>query len=97
MTPGLEPKVAAVHFAVVNGQPQPRVQSPLPMKVHIDTIYRIRFDAVGDHFSTFVQDEKVDDWTDDRLKMGGVGLYSDRGETMPRPRAVSVVPLVIKR
>jgi hypothetical protein len=44
-----------------------------------------------------VQDEKVDDWTDDRLKLGGVGLYSDRGETMPRPRTVSVVPLVIKR
>jgi hypothetical protein len=86
-----------VHFAVVDGQPQQRAQSPLPMKVRVDTIYRIRFDAVGDHFTTFVQDEKVDDWTDDRLKLGGVGLYSDRGETMPRPRAVSVVPLVIKR
>ncbi len=97
VTPGLEPKVAVVHFAVVNGQAQPHVQTPLPMKVHIDTIYRIRFDAVGDHFSTWVQDEKVDDWTDDHLKIGGVGLYSDRGETMPRPRSVSVVPLVIKR
>ena len=97
VTAGLEPKVDVVHFAVVDGQAQQHVQSPLPMKVHIDTIYRIRFDAVGDHFSTWVQDEKVDDWTDDRLKIGGVGLYSDRGETMPRPRAVSVVPLVIKR
>ena len=65
--------------------------------MRIDTVYRIRFEAVGEHFSTWVQDEKVDDWTDDRLKIGGVGLYSDRGETMPRPRTVSVVPLVIKR
>jgi len=97
VTPGLEPKVAVEHFAVVDGQAQPHAQSALPMKVRIDTVYRIRFDAVGDHFSTWVQDEKVDDWTDDRLKIGGVGLYSDRGETMPRPRTVSVVPLVIKR
>ena len=97
VTPGLEPKVDVVHFAVIDGQPQQHVQSPLPMKVRIDTLYRIRFDAVGDHFSTWVQDEKVDDWTDDRLKIGGVGLYSDRGETMPRPRSVSVVPLVIRR
>jgi len=97
VTPGLEPKVDVVHFAVVDGQSQPRTRSELPMKVRIDTVYRIRFEAVGDHFSTWVQDEKVDDWTDDRLKLGGVGLYSDRGETMPRPRTVSVVPLVIKR
>ena len=97
VTPGLEPNVAIVHFSVVNGRPQARTQNPLPMKVRIDTLYKIRFDAVGDHFSTYVQDEKVDDWTDDRLKTGGVGLYSDRGETMPRPRAVSVLPLVIKR
>jgi hypothetical protein len=96
-TPGLEPKVDAVHFAVVDGQPQIHAKTELPMKVRIDTVYRIRFEAVGDHFSTWVQDEKVDDWTDDRLKVGGVGLYSDRGETMPRPRTVSVVPLVIKR
>jgi hypothetical protein len=96
-TPGLEPKVDVVHFAVVDGQPQIHAKTELPMKVRIDTVYRIRFEAVGDHFSTWVQDEKVDDWTDDRLKVGGVGLYSDRGETMPRPRTVSVVPLVIKR
>jgi hypothetical protein len=97
VTPGLEPKVEAVHFAVVNGQPQERAHTPLPMKVRIDTLYKVRFDAIGDRFSTFVQDEKVDDWTDDRLKTGGVGLYNDRGERMTLKGGVSVVPLVIKR
>lgn len=97
VTPGLEPTVDAVHFAVIDGQAQQHVHTPLPMKVRIDTLYKVRFDAVGDHFSTWVQDQKVDDWTDDRLKTGGIGLYNDRGERMTLKGGVSVVPLVIKR
>ena len=37
-----------------------------------------------------MQDQKVDEWTDDRLKTGGVGLYSDRGERMPLVGTVNV-------
>jgi hypothetical protein len=97
VTPGLDPIIAVVHFAVIDGQAQTRVQSPLPMKVRLDTLYKVRFDALGDHFTTWVQDQKVDDWTDDRLKMGGAGLYGERGERMSLKDGFSVLPLVIKR
>ena len=95
--PGLEPTVALVRFAVLNGEEQPRSQFPLKLPVRIDTLYKIRFDAVGDHFTTWVQDQQVDDWTDDHLQRGGVGLYNERGERMSLRGSVNVVPLAIKR
>ncbi len=95
--PGLEPTVALVRFAVINGEEQPRAQFPLSLPVHIDTLYKIRFDAVGDRFTTYVQDQKVDEWTDGRIKTGGIGLYNERGELRTVKGGVSVVPLVIKR
>jgi hypothetical protein len=95
--PGLEPTVALVRFAVINGEEQVRAQLPLPMKVRRDTMYKIRFDAVGSHFTTYVQDEKVDEWTDDQVKTGGVGLYSDRGEVATLKGGMSVLPLIVRR
>jgi len=94
--PGINPAVALVRFAVINGEEEPRSQFPLTMPVRLDTMYKIRFDVVGNHFTTWVQDQKVDDWTDDRLKTGGVGLYSERGERSSLKGAVSIVPLVVK-
>ena len=95
--PGLEPTVALVRFAVINGEEQVRAQLPLPMKVRRDTMYKIRFDAVGSHFTTYVQDEKVDEWTNDQVKTGGVGLYSERGEVATLKGGMSVLPLLIKK
>lgn len=95
--PGLEPTVALVRFAVVNGEEQAHAQLPLPMKVRRDTMYKIQFDAVGNHFTTYVQDEKVDDWTDGRIKTGGVGLYSERGEVASLKGGMNVVPLIVRK
>lgn len=95
--PGLEPTVALIHFAVINGEEQVHAQLPLPMKVRRDTLYKIRFDAVGSSFTTYVQDEKVDEWTDDNVKTGGVGLYSERGEVASLKGGMSVLPLIVRR
>jgi hypothetical protein len=95
--PGLEPTVALVRFAVVKGEEQAHAQLPLPMKVRRDTLYKIRFDAVGDHFITYVQDEKIDEWTDNRVKTGGVGLYSERGEVATLKGGMSVLPLIVRK
>jgi len=96
--PGLNPTVSLVRYAVIGGEELPHSQFPLNMPVRIDTMYKIRFDAVGDHFTTWVQDQKVDDWTDTRLKTGGVGLYSDRGESRTiKNGTLRVAPLVIKK
>jgi len=96
VTPGLEPAIALVHFAVVDGHDENRVAVPLPMKVRIDTIYKIRFDAFGNRFTTWVQDQKIDEWTDSRFGSGGVGFFSERDELAAMQGPVNVVPLVPK-
>jgi len=96
VTPGLEPTVALVHFAVVDGQDEDRVVIPLPMKVRIDTTYKIRFEAFGNHFTTWIQDQKIADWTDSRFGSGGVGFFSERDEKAAMQGTVNVVPLVPK-
>jgi hypothetical protein len=96
--PGINPTVSVVRYAVIGGEEGPHAQLPLNMPVRIDTMYKVRFDAVGDHFTTWVQDQKVDDWTDARLKTGGVGLYSDRGESrILKSGSLRVAPLVVKK
>jgi hypothetical protein len=92
--PGLEPTVALVHFAVVDGHDENRVEVPLPMKVRVDTTYKIRFEAMGTHFSAWVQGQKIDEWTDSRFGSGGVGLFSDKDEHAALQGIVNVVPLV---
>jgi len=92
--PGLEPTVALVHFAVVDGHDENRVSVPLPMKLRVDTTYKIRFEAMGTHFSAWVQGQKIDEWTDNRFGSGGVGLFSERDEHSALQGIVNVVPLV---
>jgi hypothetical protein len=94
VTPGLEPTIALVHFAVVDGHDENRVAVPLPMKVRIDTTYKIRFDAIGNRFTTWVQDQKIDEWTDSRFGSGGVGFFSEQNEQAAMQGTVNVVPLV---
>jgi hypothetical protein len=93
VTPGLEPTVALIRFAVIGGKEQPRVQVPLPIKVHLDTLYKIRTDVVGQRFSTWVQDQKVDEWTDSRIEAGGAGLYYDSGDSAKLKGTVTLTPL----
>ncbi|MCU1336935.1 MAG: hypothetical protein JWO19_2516 [Bryobacterales bacterium] len=96
VTPGLEPTVALVHFAVIDGQDENRVVIPLPMKVRVDTVYKIRFEAIGNHFITWIQGQKIDEWTDSRFGSGGVGLFSERDEQAALQGNVNVVALVPK-
>lgn len=91
--PGLDPDIALVRFAVIDGKEQPRQQVPLPLKVHLDTLYKIRLDAVGNRFTTWVQDQQVDQWTDNRIEAGGVGLYYDAGESARLKGTLNVIPL----
>jgi hypothetical protein len=91
--PGPDPAVDLVRFAVINGEEQPRTQIPLPMPVRADTLYRVRVEAVGNHFTTWVQDQKVDEWTDGNISAGGAGLYDERGEHGSVKGGVNVSPL----
>jgi hypothetical protein len=94
--PGLTPTVALARFAVINGEEQPRAQFPLPIKTRLDTLYKVRVDVTSSKFTTFVQDQKVDEWQEDQIKTGGVGLYNERGERA-QIRLVKVTPLALTR
>jgi hypothetical protein len=91
--PGTEPAVVASHYAVINGEEMARTRVPVPPATGADAIYKVRFQAVGNHFITWVQDQKVEDWTDDRIKSGGVGLYTEDGERATLRSNFTVVPL----
>ncbi len=94
--PGLEPTVQFVRFAMVEGQEQSRMSLTLPFPVRIDTLYKIRTDVVGSHITTWIQEHKLDDWTDEHVKTGGAGLYYERGERASLKGGLNVVPLTLK-
>ena len=93
VTPGLNPTVALVRFLVLNGKEQERKQIPLAMQVHLDTTYKVRMDVMGNHFTTWVQDQKVDQWTDGQIEAGGVGLYYENGDSAKLRDTLNVIPL----
>jgi hypothetical protein len=49
-------------------------------------------DAYGNRFTAWIQDRKVDEWTDDRLMTGGAGLYSESGERALLQGGFRVIP-----
>ena len=79
-TGGSTPQMALVHYAVIEGREGPKKEVPLPISVYKDTLFRIRMDIQGPHFSVQVQGTVVDYWKDTRLKAGGVGFFTGRGE-----------------
>ena len=95
--PGPEFAVALTRFAVIGGDEKPHSQVPLALLVRPDTTYRVRFEGIGNRFTTWIQDQKVDEFTDDRIGRGGIGLLSERGELAAIQGTVSVVPLTIKK
>lgn len=74
------PNVELVRYAVVDGRVGSRKSFPLPMQVRLDTIYRVRVDVRGSDFVTMIQGQVVDVFSDDRLRRGGVGFFSESGE-----------------
>jgi hypothetical protein len=80
LEPGPRPLVAMVRYPVIGGNTGSRVLTPLRMMVHANTPYRVTMDVKGNKYRTFIEDQEADFWTDDRLKTGGVGFFSEAGE-----------------
>ena len=79
--PGLRPVVAMVHYAVVGGKKGRSVATPLSMMMHNDEPYHVSVDVKGNHVITSIEGQEVDSWTADVLKAGGVGFFSEVGES----------------
>ncbi|MFN7934632.1 MAG: hypothetical protein U0R19_14985 [Bryobacteraceae bacterium] len=74
------PTAVVEHYAVIQGKMVSLARRPLPMQVQPDTSYRVLMDVRGNGFTLSVQGQVVDHWSDDRLKTGGIGFFSARGE-----------------
>ncbi|MBI4874804.1 MAG: hypothetical protein HY822_09250 [Acidobacteria bacterium] len=74
------PAAVMVRYAMVNGKPEGVVQAPLPMTVRSDMFYRVAVEVRGSDFTTSVQGQIVDHWSDQRFDRGAVGFFSDKGE-----------------
>jgi hypothetical protein len=79
--PGPTPITALIRYAVVNGKETTHTQVLLPFEnLSMTTMYKVRMDAKGSTFTTWVNERMVDTWTDDRVKIGGAGVYTETGE-----------------
>ncbi len=78
--PGPRPLVALVRYAVVDGKRESHGEQPLQVMMHNNQPYRVSVDVKGNRFLTSIEGQVVDSWSDDRLKSGGVGLFSEGSE-----------------
>ncbi|MBI4876918.1 MAG: hypothetical protein HY822_19955 [Acidobacteria bacterium] len=70
-----------VRYVVLNGRQYDRVQLPLPLTNLEESLYQVKMKVKGTDFVTSVNGQIVDTWSDRRLPRGGVGFFSDKGES----------------
>ena len=78
--PGPLPSADLVRYAVINGVERARSSTPLNLSLRRDSLYRVQMMIKGADFSTAVNGQMIDSWSDGRLRAGGVGFFSDNGE-----------------
>jgi len=77
---GPVPQMGIIRYAVINGQPMDRVDTPVTFAARTDSLYRVSMEMLGDRYSLVIQGQMIDAWTEKRLKRGGVGFFTNRGE-----------------
>jgi len=79
--PGPLPNAGLVRFIVLDGRERERVELPLPLTLERGVDYRVKVSVHGSRFLTSVNGQLVSSWTDNRLSRGGVGFFSEDGES----------------
>jgi hypothetical protein len=74
------PTIGLVRYAVVDGKAEKPVETVLTVNARPDTLYRVSLEVRGDDFALMVQGRMAASWTEKRLKRGGVGFFSTKGE-----------------
>jgi hypothetical protein len=92
MTPGTSPRLTLVKLVVRSGRETEAGRVSLNIPAHNDTIFGVRTDVRGLKFSTYIQGQPVDVWTDNQLPSGGVGFLNERSERA-RIKTVSIAYL----
>jgi hypothetical protein len=79
--PGSLPNAGLIRYVVLNGRERERVELPLPLTIERGVDYRVRVSVRGNHFLTSINGQLVSSWTDNLLSRGGVGFFSENGES----------------
>lgn len=74
-------KTTLTHFVKLGGLEFDRAAEQLAVAVRRGEFCRVRVSVRADHFITFINDEPAASWTDRRLARGGVGFFTDEGES----------------
>ena len=80
LKPGPLQTLGITHYAVVNGQPQKALETIAPINARPDMLYRVSLIVRDDTYLLALQGKVVDTWSEPRLKRGGIGFFSTRGE-----------------
>ncbi len=75
------PNAGIVRYAMLDGHEVDRVRLPLPISLERGRPYRVRLSVQGTRFITSVNGRTVSSWSDHRISKGGVGFFSDDGES----------------
>jgi hypothetical protein len=79
--PGPLPNAGLVRFIVLDGRERERVELPLPLTLENGVDYRVRVSVRGNRFLTSVNGQLISSWMDSRISRGGVGFFSEDGES----------------
>lgn len=79
--PGPLPNAGLVRFVVLDGRERERVELPLPLTLQTGVDYKVRVSVRGNRFLTSVDGQLISSWMDNRISRGGVGFFSENGES----------------
>jgi len=79
--PGPLPNAGLVRYIVLDGRERERVELPLPLTLERGVDYKVRVSVQGGRFLTSVNGQLISSWMDNRLSRGGVGFFSEDGES----------------
>lgn len=78
---GRTPALALIRYAVIGGKEFDRIQSPLTIVAQKDAPQKIRCDVAGANFALTIDDQFVASWQENRLRSGGVGVFTGKNES----------------
>ena len=73
------PVPTLARFTVIDGRKSGVVELPIPLMLQGSQLYEVQLNVRGSSFSTTVNGQLIDHWTNERLLSGGVGFFSEPG------------------
>jgi hypothetical protein len=78
--PGPLQELSLRRYAVLDGKEMPACDTPIPSIIRGERTLQVRLNAHGSDFSVYIRDRIIDSWSDSRLRSGGIGFFSGKGE-----------------